>query len=180
MFIQSDNYFYLCERLSILGKFGLTKGETMATRTTLLTITISILAGCTAPGLPEEKDILLGPCYHDSDELINIEKARGTQTGVGISEVILSSFTVNGEERSVRDVTALRREHVSTHGDGLICVLPCGFGAEEGRWEFIAEAPGYSPTPQQYNATYTLRGGCPSRDMGIDVSINLDKKNKDE
>jgi hypothetical protein len=152
----------------------------MTTRTTLLTIVILILVGCANIGLSEEKDLVVGPCYHSIDELIYIKEARGTKTGAVIVEVILSAFSINGEERSVRDITALHRKNVSIDGDSLICVLPCGFGAEEGRWEFTAEADGYSPTPQQYKASYTLHGGCPSEDMGIDISINLDEEDHGE
>jgi hypothetical protein len=143
----------------------------------VLILCLSLFGGGCAED-PSDESGLVGACIHTyEDNVLHIDEASGSSAGVSIEQLELAAFLVNGQSRSSEDIVAQGQSNVLLDGGLLRCTLPCSFGTESGRWEFVATAPGFSPTEQSANAEYsTFSGGCPSFETdGTHISLVLDE-----
>lgn len=139
---------------------------------------LALALAMSACGGDDSEESVAGPCVHlYQDEVLQLESASGRDTGAVIPELRLRDFSVDGAALSIDEVIAQRSSSVQRDGDVLRCVLPCGFGVQEGEWTFAARAEGYAWTGQVVEARYAVTvGGCPSySDEGTEASIQLDE-----
>lgn len=123
-----------------------------------------------------------GPCVHGYLEpVLSIETVTVDPSGANVVRVALSSFKVNGEPRDPEEwggpsSTWSNPTFNITVTDGVLyCDLPCGFGLNEGVYEFVADAPNHETKSISVNAGYaSFEGGCPSySDNGTNVNFQL-------
>jgi hypothetical protein len=116
----------------------------------------------------------VGPCVHEYREpVLNIVSAASSN-GTPIGHLTLTNVQVNGHAPgpgAFQDAV----NAVLTNGK-IECDVPCGFGTEEGLWQFTAEAEGYQPEEIAVETEYAVFvGGCPSyNDAGTELAIELD------
>ena len=110
----------------------------------------------------------VGPCIHEyCDPILQITHVRDAQTHEALGVVILTEFSLGGTPVAVSTLIQQFADNVELQGDSLLCVPPCGFGTESGRYEFTAEAPGYTAKLVLLNVEYEeSHGGCPSYSSG--------------
>lgn len=143
----------------------------MEFRWSLLLMVTLFMTGCESN---DSANTPVGVCIHTyEDEVLHIDEAFGKTTGSVIGQIDLSSFAVNGVTRSVESIIQQRSSNVTLVGETLRCTLPCSFGTESGSWEFSVVAPGYVPTGQIIEVSYsTFSGGCPSyEDVGTHTTV---------
>lgn len=96
-------------------------------------------------------------------------------SGEAVPRVVLSDFEVGGQAMSAQMVLLGESQRVILDAGAVVCDVACAFGTTEGRYEFIASAPGYQSTTVQVDARYPrFEGGCPSYNEGTNrVEIRL-------
>ena len=108
-----------------------------------------------------------GPCEHRfEDPLINLEiRVAGP---LHPSTFALTEFRL--ADRSVPPLSHWAGSpgyRVAIRGDTLFCDASCGFGTEEGRYEFRIGAEGFTDQAVAVTAAYAeFDGGCPSANRG--------------
>lgn len=117
----------------------------------------------------------VGACLHTfEDPVLSIVRVEGSSlllTSVTISDVVVA-FQLVGNPGSLTTPPAVGLSLV----DGeLRCDVPCGFGVQEGRYEFTVKAPGYLDHRVTTIASYSrFEGGCPSRNSGsTEITLSL-------
>lgn len=130
----------------------------------------------TACGVTEPQDELAGPCIHEYREpILTIESVTGDPSGASVARVALSSLKLNGQPQIAEEWVATPSVNVSVTAGVLYCDVPCGFGFEEGLYEFVADAADHQTTSISADAQYaSFQGRCPSyNDDGTNVSFQL-------
>lgn len=134
------------------------------------------LTACSDGGARD--DGTAGPCVHQFDgPVLNITAASGSSSGAAIPRLALSSIKVDGQSRNAEewDDPSRPTKNISVQGGVLYCDVPCGFGTEQARYEFILDAPGFQSKITTVDARYqTFRGGCPSSSAdGTQLQVQL-------
>lgn len=117
----------------------------------------------------------VGACDHTfEDPVLTIVRVEGSSmllNSVTISDVVLGLQPV-GNLGSLTTPPALG---VSLVNGELRCDVPCGFGIQEGRYEFTVKASGFLDHRVTAMASYSqVEGGCPSRNSGsTDLTLTL-------
>lgn len=130
-----------------------------------LVATALVLEGCDS----------VGACVHGFEDpvltLVRVEGSSVLVNSVTISDVVIALQPV-GNLASLTTPPALG---VSLVNDMLRCDVPCGFGIQEGRYEFTVKAPGYIDQRVTTMASYSrFEGGCPSRNSGsTEITLSL-------
>jgi len=126
---------------------------------------VIVLPGCDA----------VGACLHTfEDPVLTIVRVEG-------SSVLLNSVTISGVVVGLQPVgnlgslTTPPALGISLVNGELRCDVPCGFGVQEGRYEFTVKAPGYLDHRVTAMARYSrFEGGCPSRNSGsTEITLTL-------
>jgi len=117
----------------------------------------------------------LGACDHAfEDPVLTIVRVEG-------SSVLLNSVTIADVAIALQPVgnlgslTTPPALGISLVNGELRCDVPCGFGVQEGRYEFTVKAPGYLDHRVTAMARYSrFEGGCPSRNSGsTEITLTL-------
>jgi len=108
-----------------------------------------------------------GACEHTFDDpLINLEiRVAGP---LHPSTFAVTEFRLAGRALSPPSHWAGPPGYrVAIRGDSLLCESSCGFGTEEGRYEFRVGAQGFTNQAVAVTAAYAeFDGGCPSANRG--------------
>ena len=124
----------------------------------------------------EDKNII-GPCVHTYNEpILHITSVRDSLHNKVIPFVTLKNLKING---LIQNTYSMLSESYLIAADDSIyyCNVPFGLGIQEGTYEFVLEADGYSPKLIKIeNVNYSVsQGGCPSYSDGgtrIELFIN--------
>ena len=144
-----------------------------------LVLATACLAGCAGMRNSPMGQRLFGACAHTyRSGIVAITAVQSTGGADGqprpLSQVLLGQIRVNDK---VVDPGELQGVVNAVPGpQGLECTVPCSFGAEEGKWQFTASAPGHAGRAVNVGASYALFGrGCPSyNDKGTEVRLSLE------
>lgn len=126
----------------------------------------------------------VGPCIHGyAEPVLTIKTATSEPSEEAIGRVALRSLALNGQAIDVSKWgTSSTWSHVffniTVENNVLYCDVPCGFGGDDGRYDFVAEATDHQPLHVSVEARYaSFLGGCPSfNDDGTDVALRLTKR----
>lgn len=130
-----------------------------------LATALIVLEGCDA----------VGACLHSfEDPVLTIVRVEGSSVllnSVTISDVIVGLQPVG----NLGGLTTPPALGISLVNGELRCDVPCGFGVQEGRYEFAVKAPGYLDHRVTAMASYSrFEGGCPSRNSGsTEITLSL-------
>lgn len=150
----------------------------MTTHPLLALAAIAFVAACSDSSPQQNEEAVIGPCVHFSEPALTIREARGASTNAVISEIVVSSLSIDDQAQMADQQINERSSNVVVEGDTLRCTLPCGFGSEAGQWMFLASAPGYADTAQEFAVDVISHGGgCPSGVSGTAVDVFLDEDN---
>lgn len=117
----------------------------------------------------------VGACDHTfEDPVLTIVWVEGSSmllNSATISDVVIALQPVG----NLGSLTAPPALGVSLVNGELRCDVPCGFGIQEGRYEFTVKAPGYVNQRVTTMASYSqFEGGCPSRNSGsTEITLSL-------
>ena len=126
---------------------------------------VIVLPGCDA----------VGACLHTFEDpvltLVRVEGSSVLLSSVTISDVVIALQTVG----NLGSLTVTPAQGISLVNGALRCDVPCGFGVQEGRYEFTVKAPGYVDQRVTTLASYRrFEGGCPSRNSGsTEITLTL-------
>ena len=132
-----------------------------------------IIVSCTN----DEDKYIVGPCVHTNNEpILNITAVRDSINSKVISFVTLKELKINGILQNT-NIMLSNSYSVAANDSIYYCNVPFGLGSQEGHYEFILEADGYSPKLIKIeNVNYSIsQGGCPSYSDGgtrIELFIN--------
>jgi hypothetical protein len=121
-----------------------------------------------------------GPCEHrDEDAVVTIASVRGAASGQAVANFEVSQVRFN--DQALPDlrylVVGVPNSGASVSGGSLRCSGSCGFGTQEGVYEFVVSAPGFAPRQVRMTAVYARKKlGCPSSFSGgtrVDVTLPL-------
>lgn len=131
----------------------------------------------------------LGACRLTGDEacaiqaaepLVTVDAVADSASGAEIPVILVSNVRYSGFPllpASLVDPQRAPVRQATVDGDAIRCVVICGFGSNEGRYEVTIAAPGYRSRTITFSAEYDrLDAGCPrlQRD-GVTLSLTLTK-----
>ena len=129
-----------------------------------------------------KEDNQIGPCVHTyEDPVLHIKSVKNRNTGTDISKIQIHSLKKDGSPinidstSSVYLIQASNGYNVTIRDSTLVCSIPCGFGFDEGSYQFVVATDGYRDTIISVNAKYAVsKGGCPSSNSGgSQINIQL-------
>jgi hypothetical protein len=118
----------------------------------------------------------IGPCVHIYEEpILTIESISGGVDGNEISQAYIYNIKIDSAKRDPVLITGEASKNISVEDSVIVCSVPCGFGTEDGEYQFSVTADGYPDTTITSNAKYgKSKGGCPSSSSeGIKISFSL-------
>lgn len=159
----------------------------------LLSLSLLLIAGCGSDASTpdngvqnrsDEDNKVAGPCVHGyAEPVLTIRTATSQPSDEAIGRVVLRSLALNGRTVDVSTWGASSTwSHVffniTVENDALYCDVPCGFGGDDGRYDFVAVAADHYPLHVSIEARYaSIHGGCPSfSDDGTDVALRLTRR----
>lgn len=131
-----------------------------------------------------KEDNQIGPCVHTyEDPVLHIKSVKNKNTGTDILEIQIHSLQKDGipikvdSTSSAYLIQASKGYNVTIRDSNLVCGIPCGFGFDEGSYQFVVSADGFRDTIIAVNAKYAVfKGGCPSSNSGgsqINIQLQL-------
>lgn len=125
---------------------------------------------------PNNSDPEAGICVHTYEDPILAIESVSSESGDPISEIYLSNLSINGSEQDLSSVTDDPSNNVSVEDSSIVCTIPCGFGTQEGTYQFDTSTPDYQDTTITFEGVSyeVFNGGCPSSNSGSrEVSFEL-------
>jgi hypothetical protein len=114
------------------------------------------------------RETAIGPCEHNIlDPLIEIEDVFDESSGQAIQEFKITAAILDSNHIQLQ--TLLNEVSFNTvfYDSVLYCNTPCGFAAEEGKYQLTLSASGYNDTTVVIDARFgKFDGGCPSTNSG--------------
>jgi hypothetical protein len=109
-----------------------------------------------------------GPCEHTyRDPVLAVTAATDEASRAPVTPVFITGVTVGGQLQPPSFLLIPPAFGARAQGDTIVCGVPCGFGTSEGRYAFVASAPGYAPRTIAVDARFArFDGGCPSFNEG--------------
>jgi len=117
-----------------------------------------------------------GPCVHEYREpVLIITSVLDTQTGTFIDSVHIRGIEIDDQPIDLFVLAAGETQNIVRTDTVLAGSPPCGFGTQNGNYEFIVSAPGYQDTVVTQYAEYAVnQGNCPSySDEGTRITIQV-------
>jgi hypothetical protein len=118
----------------------------------------------------------VGPCVHMfGDPILTIESVSSTENGAPISTINLFDIKIDNVSRNPLFLAQEMSENITVVDSVLNCTIPCGFGTEDGTYQFTVSAEGFSDSTFTILSEYnTFVGGCPSSSSdGTRMSFSL-------
>lgn len=144
-----------------------------------LALATACLAGCAGVRDTPMGQRLFGSCprtYRSGVVAITAAQSTGGAYGLArpLPQLVLSQIRLNDKPVDLDGLPGL--VNAAPGPQGLECLVPCSFGTEEGKWQFVASAPGQASRPVNVGASYAVAGrGCPSYfDKGTEVRLSLE------
>ena len=116
--------------------------------------------------------------------MLTVQSATDTN-GKAVPNLVLGNFEVNGQPRTAAAAAGQENgKYGATENNGVLdCTIACGFGTDQGTYQFTVSAPGYVTQTVSTNAVYSAQSGvnddadgCPSNvtdDGGSKIALTL-------
>lgn len=128
----------------------------MKATTRLISLLSLAVAAC--GGGAEQSPVMDACLVTHTEPIVLITSATDTVSQQSLGTITLSNLQVNGMAVDLAALTATSFG-VTVSGSSLQCTLPCGFSSMEGKYSFMAVAPGYQAAAVTVDAHYSTKSG---------------------